>query len=72
MSMLSTYKTCKIAIISVAAIIWSMLRMVCLVLSLIRVGLMLRLISIWPTFEISFLRTYIVITFCVGFWHVFI
>ena len=27
--------------------------MVCLVLSLIKVGLMLRLISIWPTFEIS-------------------
>ena len=32
--------------------------MVYLVLSLIRVGLMLRLISIWPTFEISFLRPY--------------
>ena len=72
MSMLSTYKTCIIAIISVAAIIWNMLRMVCLVLSLIRVGLMLRLISIWPMFEISFLRPYIVITFCMGFWHVFI
>ena len=40
--------------------------MVCLILSLIRVGLMLRLISIWRTFEVPFFRPYMVIIFLHG------